>query len=111
MTALEYRCTMWICQKLALDRPIPEERCAPIALFEYMMETHHSWGRYAIYMTWLHRHFPTQGSWIFRYLKTHYSSWTYSLSYLLAQWFMYHGAKTVERLCRSFPAWLVRRCG
>ena len=70
MEALEYRCTMWICQKLALDRPIPEERCAPIALFEYMMETHHSWGRYAIYMTWLHRQFPTQGSWIFHYLKT-----------------------------------------
>ena len=56
----------------------------------------------------LRRHFPTQGSWIFRYLKTHYSSWTYSLSYLLAQWFMYHGAKTVERLCRSFPTWLVK---
>ena len=70
MTALEYRCTMWICQKLSQDRTIPEECCAPIALFEYMMETHHSWGRYAIYMTWLHRQFPTQGSWIFHYLKT-----------------------------------------
>ena len=34
------------------------------------METHQSWGRYAIFITWLHRHFPTQGSWIFRYLKT-----------------------------------------
>ena len=64
-----------------------------------MMETHRSWGRYAIYMICLQRHFPTQGPWIFRYLKTHYSSWTYSLSYLLAEWFMYHGAKTVERLC------------
>ena len=47
MEALEYRCTMWICQKQAEDRPIPEESCAPIALFEYMMETY-SWGRDAI---------------------------------------------------------------
>ena len=50
MEALEYRCTMWICQKLPEDRPIPEESCAPITLFEYMMETY-SWGRDAIYMT------------------------------------------------------------
>ena len=61
---------MWICQKLAQDRPTPEERCAPIAVFEYMMETHRSWGRYAIYITWLQRHFPRQGPWIFHYLKT-----------------------------------------
>ena len=50
MTTLEYRCTMWSCQKLTQDRPIPEERCAPIALFEYMMETHCSRGRYAIFL-------------------------------------------------------------
>ena len=60
--------------KLAQDRPIPEDLCPPISLFEYMTETHQSWGRYAIYITWLHRHFPSQGSWIFRCLQTHYSS-------------------------------------
>ena len=62
MEALEYRCTMWICKKLAQDRPIPEERCAPIALFEYMMETHCSRGRYAIFFVnfffiFLHKHY------------------------------------------------------
>ena len=48
-----------------------------IPLFKTMMRQNASWGRYAVYITWLHRHFPSQGYMVFRYLKRHHTAWTY----------------------------------
>ena len=68
-----------------------------------------SWGRYVIYMTWLDQQFPSQGCIVFRYLKTHYPVWMYSFPYLVGQYLLYHVAKTINSLCRSLRARIVRR--
>ena len=33
------------------------------------MKRNPTWGRYAVYITWLHTHFPSQGHVVFSYLK------------------------------------------
>ena len=80
-----------------------------IPLFKTMMRQNASWGRYAVYITWLHRHFPSQGYIVFRYLKRHQTAWTYSFPYLVWQYLLYHGSKIIHGLCRSFTTRLSGR--
>ena len=77
--------------------------------FKTMMRQNASWGRYAVYITWLHRHFPSQGYIVFRYLKRHHTAWTYSFSYLVWQYLLYHGSKIIHGLCLSFTTRLSGR--
>ena len=82
MGNLQYRSTVWMCQQMCEDSEIPQESCPPIPLLTFLMYQQMSWGRYAIYITWLHQHFPHQGYWVFLYLKTHYPTGVYSFQYL-----------------------------
>jgi len=110
MGSLQYRGTVWICQLLCQDSDIPQTPCSPVSLFVYL-ENHgqRSWGRYALYITWLHKHFPVYGEQVFGYLKTHYSSSMYSVPYLARQYLMYHVAKGVHAVRRSFSTRFTRR--
>ena len=92
MGNLQYRSTVWICQHICADSAFFQDTCHPIALFKFMMYHNQlSWGHYAIYITWLHRRFPSEGVTVFRYLKKHYSKNMYSFSYLARQY------RTMER--------------
>ena len=71
MGNLQYRSTVWICQHICADSAFFQDTCHPIALFKFMMYHNQlSWGHYAIYITWLHWHFPSEGVTVFRYLKS-----------------------------------------
>ena len=72
MGYLQYRSTVWICGQLCQDSDIPQDICPTIPLFKAMMNQHASWGRYAVYMTWLDRQFPCHRYIVFRYLKRYY---------------------------------------
>ena len=85
MGNLQYRSTVWICQHICADSAFFQDVCPTIPLFKTMMRQNASWGRYAVYITWLHRHFPSQGYIVFRYLKRHHTAWTYSFPYLVWQ--------------------------
>ena len=86
MGNLQYRSTVWICQHICADSAFFQDVCPTIPLFKTMMRRNASWGRYAVYITWLHRHFPSQGYIVFRYLKRHHTAWTYSFPYLVWQY-------------------------
>ena len=110
MGNLQYRSTVWICQHICADSAFFQDTCHPIALFKFMMYHNQlSWGHYAIYITWLHRHFPSEGVTVFRYLKKHYSKNMYSFSYLAGQYLSYHGNKIICFLCRSYRTWITGR--
>ena len=109
MGNLQYRRTVWICQHICADSAFFQDVCPTIPLFKTMMRQNASWGRYAVYITWLHRHFPSQGYIVFRYLKRHHTAWTYSFSYLVWQYLLYHGSKIIHGLCLSFTTRLSRR--
>ena len=75
MGNLQYRSTVWICQHLCEDSDCSQDTCHPIALFKFMVyDNNITCGHYAIYITWLHQHFPSEGLIVFRYLKKHYSN-------------------------------------
>ena len=93
MGNLQYRSTVWICQHICADSAFFQDVCPTIPLFKTMMRQNTSCGRYAVYITWLHRHFPSQGYIVFRYLKRHHPAWTYSFPYLVWQYLLYHGSK------------------
>ena len=96
-----------ICQHICADSAFFQDTCPPIALFKFMMYHNQlSWGHYAIYITWLHRHFPSEGVTVFRYLRKHYSKNMYSFSYLAGQYLTYHGNKIICFLCRSYRTWI-----
>ena len=109
MGNLQYRGHVWICRQLCQDSVIPQNICFPVPLFTCMINQQASWGRYVIYMTWLDQQFPSQGCIVFRYLKTHYPVWMYSFPHLVGQYLLYHVAKTINSLCRSLRARIVRR--
>lgn len=111
MEALLYGGTVWICRQLCQGTAIPQETCHPVPLFVYIMKTNPTWGRYAVYITWLQAHFPSRVQTVFRYLKTHYPAWKYSFTYLLAQWMMYLVAKTLSLQCQPFRTRVSRMCG
>ena len=99
MGNLQYRSTVWMCQQMCEDSEIPQESCLPIPLFMFLMYQQMSWGRYAIFIAWLHQHFPLQGYWVFRYLKTHCPTRVYSFQYLAGHYLLYHVAKIISCLC------------
>ena len=103
MGNLRYRSTVWICRHLCqdIDIPIPQNVCPTIPFFKVMMKQHASWGRYAVYITWLDRKFPYQGVIVFRYLKRHYPAWTYSFLYLVGQYLLYYCTKAVWLFSQS----------
>ena len=109
MGNLQYRSTVWMCGQLCQDSDIPQKPCPPIPLFLFMVNQQMSWGRYAIYITWLHRHFPTHGWRVFCYLKTHHSTSMYSLPYLAGQFVLYHVVKSIHAVCRSCTTRFSRR--
>ena len=109
MGNLQYRSTVWICQHICADSAFFQDVCPTIPLFKTMMRRNASWGRYAVYITWLHRHFPSQGYIVFRYLKRHHTAWTYSFPYLVWQYLLYHGSKIIHGLCLSFTTRLSGR--
>ena len=109
MGNLHYRSTVWICPHLCQDSDIPQDPCPPIPLFKFMVYQQMSWGRYAIYITWLNQHFRYQGVIVLRYLKTHYSTKMYSFPYLAGQYLLNHLVKSIHYLCRSFTTWLSGR--
>ena len=96
MGNLQYRSTVWICRHLCQDSDIPQDPCPPIPLFKFMVYQQMSWGHYAIYITWLHQHFPYQGLIVFRYLKPHYSTKMYSFPYLAGQYLLNHVVKSIH---------------
>lgn len=100
MWDLQYRATVWICRRLSNDLCSDDVTC-PIRLFEYMTGEGAplSWGHYAVYITWLNRHFQDFfGSKVFRYLKKHHSKNMYSFWYLARQ---YYVNKIIRFLRRS----------
>ena len=110
MGNLQYRSTVWIGQHICADSAFFQDTCHPIALLKFMMyHNQSSWGHYAIYITWLHRRFPSEGVTVFRYLKKHYSKNMYSFSYLARQYLSYHGKKIICFLCRSYRTWITGR--
>ena len=106
MGNLQYRSTVWICLHICA---FFQDECPTIPLFKTMMRQNASWGRYAVYITWLHRHFPSQGYIVFRYLKRNHTAWTYSFPYLVWQYLLYHGSKIIHGLCLSFTTRLSGR--
>lgn len=40
-----------------------------------------TWGQYAVYIAWLHTHFPTHGEHVWRYLNTLYPQWRYPFTF------------------------------
>ena len=109
MGNLQYRSTVWICQRLCKDSEIPLETSAPLPLFHYVMQSQPSWGRYAIFFTWLDRQFPSQGYLMFGYLKRDYSMWMYSFPYLLGLYVWYNVVQTIQYVCGSLTTRIVRR--
>ena len=106
-----YKQMVWIANRLTEDVDIPQEACNPVSLFENMMQLNHlSWGHYVCYIRWLHWHFPLNGPSIFRYLKKTYPSHHYSFLYLLQQWLLYHGFKTILAVHQPFGTRLIRWC-
>ena len=108
MGNVQYRATVWICRRLS-NELCSEDICQPIRLFQSMMnESHISWGHYAVYMTWLHRHFGfTHGCHVFHYLKKRHASHMYSFWYLAG---VYYGYKIVCCLGRSLPIGIKGGC-
>ena len=109
MGHLLYRSTVWICRQLCQDSDIPQDICPPVPLFLLMMNQQASRGRYAVYITWLDQHFPSQRYIVFHYLKRDYPTWLHSFPYLVGQYLMYHVAKTIDNLSRSLRTRIVRR--
>ena len=101
MEALQYRSTVWICGKLGKDIVIPNKACHAVPLFVFIIERNPSWGRYAVYTTWLHMQFPSQGQTVLPYLKTRHPDWVYSFSYLASQYIVYHVVR------KSFTTWFL----
>ena len=95
MEALQYRSTVWICGKLCKETNIPNTACLPEPLFVYIMKQKCTWGRYVVYMTWLHIQFPTQGKKVWSYLNKMYPQWRHSFLFLLGQWLWYHVQKSI----------------
>ena len=58
MGNLQYRSIVWICGLLCQDSDISKKGCPTIPLFKAIMNQRASWGRYAVYMTWLDQQFP-----------------------------------------------------
>ena len=111
MGNLQYRSTVWICQHICEDSAFFQDNCQPISLFQWMINHNHtSWGHYAVYITWLHRHFPSERVTVFCYLKKHYSKNMYSFWYLAGQYLSYYGNKIICFVCRSYRAWITGRC-
>ena len=94
MGNLQYRATVWICRRLSNDA-CSDELCNPLDLFHEMLYDYPlSWGRYAVYMTWLNHHFnPAFGMAVFDHLKQHHPETMYSFWYLAGQ---YYGNKMVR---------------
>ena len=110
MGNLQYRSTVWICQHLCEDSDCSQDTCHPIALFKFLVyDNNITWGHYAIYITWLHRHFPSEGLIVFRYSKKHYSNNMYSFPYLAGQYLLYHASEIIRCLCRSIRTWVTGR--
>ena len=97
MGNLQYRATVWVCRRLSNDE-CSDELCNPLDLFHEMLYDYPlSWGRYAVYMTWLNHHFnPAFGVAVFDHLKHHHPETMYSFWYLAGQ---YYGNK-MARLIR-----------
>ena len=111
MGNLQYRSTVWICQHICEDSAFFQDTCQPISLFQWMINHNHtSWGHYAVYITWLHRHFPSERVTVFCYLKKHYSKNMYSFWYLAGQYLSYYGNTIICFLCQSYRAWITGRC-
>ena len=110
MGNLQYRSTVWICRQLCQDSVIPQDMCSPIPFFICMMNQQVSWGRYAVYITWLDQQFPSKRYIVFRYLKRDYPTWMYSYHYLVGQYLLYHVTKAVWFLYRSLRTRIIKRC-
>ena len=103
------RATVWVCRRLTKDK-CSEDICDPIDLFEYMINHNQtSWGHYAVFITWLHRHFPFEGIKVFCYLKKHYSKNMYSFWYLARCPIRYYVNKIISFLCRPYRTWITGR--
>ena len=59
MGNLQYRSTVWICQYICADSAFFKDVCPTYS--KTMMRQNAFWGRYAVYITGLHRHFLSQG--------------------------------------------------
>ena len=109
MGNLQYRATVWVCRRLSNDL-CSEDTCHPIDLFQYMIQHNQtSWGHYAVYITWVHRHFPSEGIKVFRYLKKHYSKNMYSFWYLARCPLGYYVDRLISFICRSYRTWITGR--
>ena len=110
MGNLQYRSTVWMCRRLSNDL-CSEDTCQPIRLFEWMVQHNHtSWGHYAVYITWLHQHFPSKRIEVFDYLKKHHAKNMYSFWFLARQHLSYYGHQIICFICRSYRAWITGRC-
>ena len=90
MGNLQYRSTAWMCRQLTHDQ-CSEDSCHPIRLFEWMVQHDHTtWGHYAVYITWLHQHFPSKRIEVFDYLKKHHAKNMYSFWFLARQPLSYY---------------------
>ena len=102
MGNLQYRATVWVCRRLSKDL-CSQDTCHPIKLFQCMINHNHtSWGHYAVYITWLHRHFRSQGIKVFDYLKKQHSNNMYSFWYLASQHLVYYACEIICFVCRSY---------
>ena len=85
----------WICHQLCKGEDIPSYCTNPEELFVTIMDKNPNFGRYAVYMVWLQRTFPTEGEQVWRYLKRRFPQWQYSFTYLLGRWLWYHVQKSL----------------
>ena len=107
---LQYRSTVWICRRLLNDL-CSEDTCPPISMFQWMINHNHTtWGHYAVYITWLHRHHPSEGIKVFDYLKKHHANNMYSFWYLASSPLVYYVNEIIRFVCRSYRAWITGRC-
>ena len=106
-----YRSMVWIAKKLVGEEPLPSEVVNPVSLFEEMIRFKRpTWGQYVCFLCWMNSHFPHNGDTVFIYLKKTYPSYHYSFTYLLTQWGLYHGFKSLLALHRPFGIWVLRWC-
>ena len=110
MGNLQYRSTVWVCRRLLNDQ-CSKDTCPPIPLFEWMViHNHTTWGHYAVYITWLHRHHPSKGIKVFDYLKKHHVNNMYSFWYLASRLVVPYVDEIICFVCRSYRTWITRRC-
>jgi len=81
----------WVCRGMGHSHPIPWDSADPYVLFDEVMRSNPSMGRFIAYMVWLsHQPRPSR---VWGQLQKRYPDWMYSEWTLLAAWVWYHGKK------------------